>query len=130
MDTIDSLKRDLYNKQQQMQQMQDNLSKIQEQNSALEQDFETKINMKNEKSKELGMMIKAINNIYSTCMMQTKRGRLEKEKDCREGDVNLVEQLVQRLGSSKEVIEDLQKIAELEDKFEQIRREKEGQTYG
>ena len=63
--------------------------------------------MKNEKSKELGMMIKAINNIYSTCMMQTKRGRLEKEKDCREGDVNLVEQLVQRLESSKEVIEDL-----------------------
>ena len=48
-----------------MQDLQSNLEIISEKNSELETEFQNEIDKKNESSKELGMIIKAINNIYN-----------------------------------------------------------------
>ena len=58
-----------------MQTLQQNLEVISSQNIKMEQQFEDDINKKNTQSKELGMIIKAINNIYSTCMRNKNAGK-------------------------------------------------------
>lgn len=81
----------------------------------MEQKFEDDINKKNTQSKELGMIIKAINNIYSTCMRNKNAGKKEVHiEDIMEESPDLVAKLIQRLDVSKEVIEDFSQIAKLD----------------
>ena len=56
-----------------MQDLQGKLENISGDNSKLEQEFENEINRKNQESKEMGMVIKAINNIYETCYKQNAK---------------------------------------------------------
>jgi len=50
-----------------MQNLQMELERIHEKNSALEQDFENEINRNNKNKKEIGQIINSINNIYLIC---------------------------------------------------------------
>ena len=52
--TMNSLQDNLYEMQRKMQNLQIELEKVSEKNSALEQDFENEINKKNKNSKEIG----------------------------------------------------------------------------
>lgn len=79
----------------------------------MEQEFEQEVNSKNNAQKEMGMIIKAINNIYSTCLkQQARRGKQEVEDVTEEDKGDIVQSLIERLEKSKEEIEDLAQIAE------------------
>lgn len=98
-----------------MQNLQENLTTIQSQNIQMEQEFENEINKKNTNQKELGMIVRAINNIYTICQKHKSTNRKAQEvMDVKEGDQNYVHELTLRLEASKEVIEDLGKLASLD----------------
>jgi protein involved in sex pheromone biosynthesis len=89
------------------------LEKISEKNSSLEQDFENEINRKNKNQKEIGQIINSINNIFSICReQQKKRGKFKnvEENDVNERTPDLVMELIGRLETSSEVIEDLKAV--------------------
>lgn len=93
-----------------MQSLQSELDKIQEKNSALEQDFENEINRNNKNKKEIGQIINSINNIYIICRkQQLKRNKIKEIDDdiVNEETKDLVGKLIHRLETSAEVIEDL-----------------------
>ena len=94
------------------------LVQISEKNSALEQDFENEINKKNKNSKEIGQIINAINNIYGVCRYQQfKKGKLKNYQapDVNEETPDLVKNLIGRLETSMEVIEDLVEVFKIID---------------
>jgi hypothetical protein len=97
-----------------MQSLQLELERINEKNSSLEQDFENEINRKNKNSKEIGQIINSINNIYGICREQLKkRNKLKTAKennDVKEDTPNLVGELILRLESAAETIEDLKSV--------------------
>ena len=97
-----------------MQSLQLELEKINEKNSSLEQDFENEINRKNKNSKEIGQIINSINNIYGICRDQlVKRNKLKSAKpdiEVKEDTPNLVQELINRLESAAETIEDLKSV--------------------
>ena len=100
--------------QRTMQSLQSDLEKIGDENSALEQDFENEINKKNENAKELGQIIKAINNIYNQAVQQQKsRGKIKKleVKDISEEYDGLFGELIARLEMVGETVEDLVDVA-------------------
>ena len=55
---------ELYDKQRDMAALTSDIDKVQEQNQALEQDFENEIERKNTNNKQVGQIISSINNIY------------------------------------------------------------------
>ena len=59
--------KELYEKQQKMADLQRDIEHIQQENQALEQDFENEIDRKNTNNKQVGQIISSINNIYATC---------------------------------------------------------------
>ena len=116
--TMNSLQDNLYEMQRKMQNLQIELEKVSEKNSALEQDFENEINKKNKNSKEIGQIINSINNIYSICRnQQLKRNRLKnmKVEDVTEKTENLVPTLINHLEQSSEVIQDLVEVFKIID---------------
>ena len=116
--TMNSLQDNLYEMQRKMQNLQSELEKVSEKNSALEQDFENEINKKNKNSKEIGQIINSINNIYSICRnQQLKRNRLKnmKVEDVTEKTENLVPTLINHLEQSSEVIQDLVEVFKIID---------------
>jgi len=64
---LGELQNTLYDQQRKMQNLQMELERIHEKNSALEQDFENEINRNNKNKKEIGQIINSINNIYLIC---------------------------------------------------------------
>ena len=60
---LNELKDLLYDRQREMQSIQQTLEEISAKNSRLEQDFEKEINNKNQNSKEIGQIINSISNI-------------------------------------------------------------------
>ena len=63
---------ELYDKQRDMAALTSDIDKVQEQNQALEQDFENEIERKNTNNKQVGQIISSINNIYQTCQTLTQ----------------------------------------------------------
>ena len=111
----------LYQMQREMQSLQGELEDISSKNADLEQDFENEINKKNEASKEMGQIIKAINNIHMMCLaQQKKRKKMNKidVRDCVEDDEGLIDELIERLETCGAVIEDLVEVAKLEPNFD------------
>lgn len=111
---LGELQNTLYDQQRKMQNLQVELERIHEKNSALEQDFENEINRNNKNKKEIGQIINSINNIYIICRkQQVKRGKLkntEDEQEVSEETKDLVAQLIKRLETSSEIIEDLKTV--------------------
>ena len=111
---LGELQNTLYDQQRKMQSLQVELERIQEKNSALEQDFENEINRNNKNKKEIGQIINSINNIYNICRrQQVKRGKIksiDKEDDVTEETKDLVAQLISKLETSSEIIEDLKTV--------------------
>lgn len=111
---LGELQNTLYDQQRKMQSLQVELERIHEKNSALEQDFENEINRNNKNKKEIGQIINSINNIYIICRkQQVKRGKLkniENEQEVTEETKDLVTQLITRLETSSEIIEDLKTV--------------------
>ena len=110
---LSELQNTLYEQQRKMQSLQLELEKISEKNSSLEQDFENEINRKNKNQKEIGQIINSINNIFSICReQQKKRGKFKnvEENDVNERTPDLVMELIGRLETSSEVIEDLKAV--------------------
>ena len=110
---LSELQNTLYEQQRRMQALQLELEKISEKNSSLEQDFENEIHRKNKNQKEIGQIINSINNIFTICReQQKKRGKFKnvEEEDVNEGTPNLVQELINRLETSSEVIEDLKAV--------------------
>ena len=70
--------KELYDKQQAMQDLHKKIELTQAENQALEQDFENEIDRKNTNNKQVGQIISSINNIAATCLMVTK---LQKGKE-------------------------------------------------
>lgn len=87
--------------------MQGDLEKVSDEKNQLEQDYENQLNRRNQEDKEMGMVIRSINNIFSrTLLEQQKKGKCKKvvAEDCKETDPDLVESLVQKLKDAGEVI--------------------------
>jgi hypothetical protein len=97
---LGELQNTLYDQQRKMQSLQVELERIHEKNSALK--------------KEIGQIINSINNIYIICRkQQVKRGKLkstEDEPEVSEETKDLVAQLIKRLETSSEIIEDLKTV--------------------
>lgn len=72
----------LYQKNQQMQQIQQEIEGIAEMNSGLEQEFENELGKKNKNSTEVGQIISSINNIYRIVEeLAKKRNKYSQLKD-------------------------------------------------
>ncbi len=79
----------------------------------MEQDFENEINRKNKNNKEIGQIISSINNIFFICKTQQQKrkpiGNLV-IKDVSVTTPNLVQELINKLEQSSEIIEDLKAV--------------------
>ena len=92
--------------------MQTEIEAIQEENQALERDFENEINKKNMNAQEVGQIINSVNNIYMICgrIAEDKGKKLPVLDNEAERDPNLVENMTRKLETGAEYMEDLVRV--------------------
>ena len=95
-----------------MQKLQTEIEAIQEENQALERDFENEINKKNMNAQEVGQIINSVNNIYMICgrIAEDKGKKLPVLDNEAERDPNLVENMTRKLETGAEYMEDLVRV--------------------
>ena len=95
-----------------MQKLQTEIEAIQEENQALERDFENEINKKNMNAQEVGQIINSVNNIYMICgrIAEDKGKKLPVLDNEAEKDPNLVDNMTKKLETGAEYMEDLVRV--------------------
>ena len=112
---LNTLKETLYEKQREMQSIQQHLEEISAKNSRLEQDFEKEINNKNQNSKEIGQIINSISNIAQICQNYKHGGKAhqpDKGLGISEGTKDLVQKLVQAMSTAQQTVQELVQVHE------------------
>ena len=118
---LNELKDTLYERQRDMQYIQTTLEEIAAKNNRLEQDFEKEINNKNQNSKEIGQIIRSIENIAAICTTQIDRKGRGNKKDKEGGGGNyelkedtpqLVSTLVDKLRTAHQTVQELVQVHE------------------
>ena len=117
--TLAKMDGQIYEKQKKMQKLQSVIEKIQESNTNAEQQFEDKINDKNQQAMEAGQIVNSVQNIYDACgLLAAKKNKSIKPIDLENLKVEqgksmnetYIESIILMLETGTEYLEDLKSV--------------------
>ena len=110
---LNELETTLYDQQKKMAEVQEDIETIGAKTQKMEQEFENEINIQNKDSKQKGMIISSINNIFNICKVQQEmrnKKLIKEDIKISEETKNLVELLNIKLEKTAQTIDELSQV--------------------